>query len=448
MVSWHICLNRRKQYLSMPTVLTIAGTDSIGGAGVAADLKAFASMDLHGCCVVTAVTSQNTKGVTDILPVPARNVASQLDAVFDDLRIDAVKTGMIYSAEIAGVVARKLRKEDVPLVVDPVLCAGVGTPLFREDLKEALLRQLFPLAAMVTPNRPEAEELTSTKITDMSGAEEACRTISSSGTDSVLLKGGHFEGPTVTDLLLYDDRFTEFTSIRLPIKVHGSGCTLSSYIAGHIAMGFDICRAVAGSKRRVQDAIAMSSRLGQGMAIVNPMATKQKESMRYSRMVSLRDAMMTVEQHLPPSFIPENGIDLVYSLPNPQDYREICRSEGSDQGQNVVFGSSGWISRAIMAVNVAHPELLSGIELKYSKKNEKCLLDRGRLMRSTWLEGQGDVLLIETDGNEGPLEQLGLLSGSLLKSEGSGREPRFGILGKDPDEIIRLIGPCWDGVKR
>lgn len=135
----------------MSTVLTIAGTDSIGGAGVAADLKALASMDLHGCCVITAVTSQNTQRVSEILPMPARTVASQLDAIFDDVKIDAVKTGMIYSSEIADVVARKLSKEDVPLVIDPVLCAGVGSSLFGDNLKATMLAKLFPLATLVTP---------------------------------------------------------------------------------------------------------------------------------------------------------------------------------------------------------------------------------------------------------------------------------------------------------
>ncbi|HEY3420321.1 MAG TPA: bifunctional hydroxymethylpyrimidine kinase/phosphomethylpyrimidine kinase [Methanomassiliicoccales archaeon] len=429
----------------MPTVLTIAGTDSIGGAGVAADLKAFASMDLHGCCVITAVTSQNTQGVSNILPVPVKDVASQLNAVFDDLKIDAVKTGMIYSSEIAEVVRRKLRKEGVPLVVDPVLCAGVGSPLFREDLKGALLGKLFPLATLVTPNRPEAEELTSSKITEQSGAEDACRTIISCGASSVLLKGGHFEGPMASDLLLHEDQFTEFTSPRLPIKVHGSGCTLSSYIAGHLAMGCDVRRAVAGSKRRVQDAIAMSSSLGKGMAIINPMATKQKEAMRYPRMETLRNAMMRLEQHLPPSFIPENGIDFVYSLPNPQDFHEICGFEGREQCSNVVFGSSGWISRMIMSVNIEHPELLSGIEIRHSKWNEQFLLDRRIVKTIACFEDSGDVLLTVMEGTEHPSKQLGLSSGSLFKSDGMGREPRIGLLGKDPDEIIKMIGPCLDG---
>jgi len=301
----------------MPTVLTIAGTDSIGGAGVAADLKAFSSMDLHGCCVVTAVTSQNTQGVSAIHPVPSSFVASQLDAVFQDLKVDAVKTGMIYSAEIAKVVSRRMEEEAVPLVVDPVLCAGAGSPLFREDLKAAMSSRLFPLATVVTPNRMEAEEFSSMRIEVEDDSEEACRVISATGAKAVLLKGGHFEGPSVTDLLLNDGLFTEFTSPRLPIKVHGSGCTLSSYIAGYLAQGCDIRKAVASSKRRVQDAIAMSSRLGHGMAIINPMATKQKEAMRYARMESLRKATATLGNRLYGTFAPEGGMDFVYALPNP-----------------------------------------------------------------------------------------------------------------------------------
>ena len=436
----------------MSTVLTIAGTDSIGGAGVAADLKAFASMDLHGCCVITAVTSQNTQRVSAIHPVPASVVETQLDAVFDDLRIDAVKTGMIYSAEIAEVVARKLRKENVPLVVDPVLCAGVGSSLFREDLKAAMFASLFPLATVVTPNRMEAEEFSSIGILEAADSEDACRNIAESGAEAVLLKGGHFEGPMVTDLLLHEGKFTEFTSPRLPIKVHGSGCTLSSYIAAHLAQGCGMRQAIAGSKRRVQDAIAMSARLGKGMAIVNPMATKQKEGLRYPHAVSLRKSIGVARQHLPLSFVPENGMDFVYALPNPQDFSEVCgfeiatpgSIEGCDPGLNISFGSSGWMSRAILRVNIEHPELLSGIELRYSTGNEKILLDQGITEIIAGCDPENDSLTL-TDGTKGPSKQLGLLSGSLLKWEGMGRAPRLGVLGRDPDDVLRIIGPCLDG---
>jgi predicted fused transcriptional regulator/phosphomethylpyrimidine kinase len=199
----------------------------------------------------------------------------------------------------------------------------------------------------------------------------------------------------------------------------------------------------------VQDAIAMSSRLGRGMAIVNPMATKQKEAMRYPRIESLRNAMDILEPILPASFIPEGGIDFVYALPNPQDFHEICGLEGREigpkgtchRGRNVTFGSGGWISRAIMMVNIERPELLSGIELRHSGRNEEALIERGIAKTVTRFEGSEDVLLTMVDGPDLALEQLGLLSGSLFKSEGMGRGPRIGILGKDPNEILRIIGP-------
>jgi hydroxymethylpyrimidine/phosphomethylpyrimidine kinase len=436
----------------MSTVLTIAGTDSIGGAGVAADLKALASMDLHGCCVITAVTSQNTQRVSEILPVPARTVASQLDAIFDDVQIDAVKTGMIYSSEIADVVARKLSKEDVPLVIDPVLCAGVGSSLFRDDLKATMLAKLFPLATLVTPNRMEAEEFASMKIENELCSEEVARIISASGAGAVLLKGGHFEGPMVTDLLLHNDALTEFTSPRLPIKVHGSGCTLSSYIAGHLAKGFDLRQAVASSKRRVQDAIAMSINLGKGVAIVNPMATKQKEAMRYPRIVSLCKAVEIIESHLPPTFVPQTGMDFVYALPNPQDYSEICGVEGMirmvdyrpKRVGDIVFGSSNWISRIIMSVNINHPELLAGLELRYSERNESLFRDLGMEIIEVEADESGNVRPREDTSNR-PFEQLGLVPDALFKFEGMGKVPRIGIIGKDPDGILRKIGPCLDG---
>ena len=440
----------------MSTVLTIAGTDSIGGAGIAADLKAIASMDLHGCCVVTAVTSQNTQGVSAILPVPANTVATQLDAVFDDLEINAVKTGMIYSAEIADVVARKLGREKVPLVVDPVLCAGAGSSLFREGLKTAMFEKIFPLATIVTPNRGEAEAFAAMKINGGSDPEEACRLIAKSGAEAVLLKGGHFDGPSVTDLLFHGGKFTEFTSPRLPIMVHGSGCTLSSYIASHLAKGYDMKHAVAASKRRVNDAIAMSENLGKGMAIVNPMATKQKEAMRYGRIESLSGAVKHIETILPTSFIPKAGIDFVYSLPNPQDFFEVCAAEGGIQEckghpkrmGDIVFGSSVWISRAVMRVNSVCPEIMAGIEIRHNNEIEALFKGAGLMVMKAISEGYGVLKITSDDAKSCPFEQLGLVPDALLKFEGMDEVPRFGIIGKDPDDILRKIGPCLDGVTR
>jgi hydroxymethylpyrimidine/phosphomethylpyrimidine kinase len=260
----------------------------------------------------------------------------------------------------------------------------------------------------------------------------------------------------VTDYLLHGDMITEFTSRRLPIKVHGSGCTLSSYIAGHLAKGCDIRHAVAGSKRRVQDAIAMSAKLGKGMAIVNPMATKQKEAMRYSHVESLRKAVGTMEARMPLSLLPESRTNFVYALPNPQDFHEVCGVEGGIQiteGRpirkgDILFGTSDWLSRAIMNMNPEHPDLLAGLEIRHTKKIKRMLQDLNIALLVARPNNEGGWELAMEDGPCGPSEQLGLVPDALFDLEGMGKEPRFGIIGRDPEDILRKIGPCLDGVTR
>ena len=234
------------------------------------------------------------------------------------------------------------------------------------------------------------------------------------------------------------------------MKVHGSGCTLSSYIAGHLAQGFDVRQAVAGSKRRMQDAIAMSSRLGKGMAIINPMATKQKEAMRYLRIVWLRSATGTIEKLVDPSFIPPTGMDFVYSLPNPQNFQEVCGVDGKiqevngrpERGGDAVFGSSDWLSRTIMRINIECPEVMAGIEVKYTEGLEATLRGMGLGIVTARSDDSGSRIFFSDNGSGGPSEQLGLVPDVLFEFEGMGILPRIGIVGKDPDDVVRKIGPC------
>ncbi|MCE5296210.1 MAG: bifunctional hydroxymethylpyrimidine kinase/phosphomethylpyrimidine kinase, partial [Euryarchaeota archaeon] len=267
----------------MRTVLTIAGSDSIGGAGVQADIKAIASLDLHGASVLTAITAQNTMRVAKIVPLETKDILAQIDAVLEDAKISAVKTGMLYSGDIARTVAKRLRGEGLPLVVDPVMVAGVGDELFSKGLLEAMRKDLFPMATVVTPNRHEAEKLASMTIDGLESTREACMAISDLGPGSVLIKGGHFEGDDVVDVLYHEGRTIEFAAPRSPNKVHGAGCTLASYIAGNISKGMDIRKAVLDAKRRITDAIALSYRIGGGMNAINPMASKQKDALRGER---------------------------------------------------------------------------------------------------------------------------------------------------------------------
>ncbi|MCG7845179.1 MAG: bifunctional hydroxymethylpyrimidine kinase/phosphomethylpyrimidine kinase, partial [Methanomassiliicoccales archaeon] len=189
----------------MAVVLTIAGSDSVGGAGVEADLKAVASMGGHGTVALTAVTAQNTLRVREIFPLPPEQVTAQITAVVEDLRPDAVKTGMLHSAKTVRAVASLLRELDVPLVIDPVLFAGVGTTLHREGLVEAMLKELVPISTIITPNKDEAEALSGINIIDEESLVEAGRRLLELGPRAVLLKGGHLGGKLAVDTLFTED---------------------------------------------------------------------------------------------------------------------------------------------------------------------------------------------------------------------------------------------------
>lgn len=247
-------------------VLTIAGSDSGGGAGIQADLKTFAAHGVYGMSVVTAVTAQNTLEVRSIHQVPPRIVADQIDVVFEDLGVDAVKIGMLSSAAIIRTVAERLRRHRPERVVlDPVMVAKSGDRLLSEDAVETLIRELLPLATVVTPNLPEAAWLLGrATLGAASEREDAARALGSAGC-AVLVKGGHGEGDTVEDLLSFDGALLRFRHPRVATRsTHGTGCTLSSAIAARLARGVDLAAAVEGAIGYLQGALRAAYPLGSG----------------------------------------------------------------------------------------------------------------------------------------------------------------------------------------
>ena len=249
---------------SVPKAMTIAGSDSGGGAGIQADLKTFAAFGVFGTSVVTAVTAQNTVGVTGVHEIPVDLIAAQIHSVLDDIGADAVKTGMLSSAEVIARVSDEMAQRDIErLVVDPVMVAKSGDRLLRQDAVSALRTKLIPLAAVVTPNIPEAETVADMKINSGENAREAARKIVAMGARSVVVKGGHLDGPPVD--LLYDGRdFTEFPGERIETRnTHGTGCTFASAIAAGLARGMSLTEAIADAKEYVTEAIRHAVSLGQ-----------------------------------------------------------------------------------------------------------------------------------------------------------------------------------------
>lgn len=256
----------------MKTALTIAGSDSSGGAGIQADIKTMTANGVFATCAVTALTAQNTTGVTDILESTPHFLAEQLDAVFTDIVPDAVKIGMVSSAELIAIIAEKLQQYGAErVVVDPVMVATSGAKLLRDDAIQALTSQLLPLATVLTPNIPEAEILSGLPITDAAGMEAAARTISQRYGCAVLCKGGH-QINDADDLLWRSGCGKWFRGKRIANpNTHGTGCTLSSAIAANLAKGYDLDQSVERAKAYISGALAAMLDLGRGSGPMNHM---------------------------------------------------------------------------------------------------------------------------------------------------------------------------------
>ena len=257
-------------------VLSVAGSDPGGGAGIQADLKTVTVLGGFGMSVVTAITVQNTLGVQDTYPLPPDLVARQFDAVAADIGIDAVKTGMLPNREIMAVVVRKIREYGLTrVVVDPVLAAKRGEALMSSDTITVLMEELLPQALVVTPNVPEAEILSGMIIASLEDMRKAALIIYQTGVGNVVIKGGHLPGMREDSLdILYDGHnFHEFSSPRIDTRdTHGTGCTYASAIATFLAGGSNVREAVAGAKDYITEAIRHAWRLGGGQGPVNHLA--------------------------------------------------------------------------------------------------------------------------------------------------------------------------------
>lgn len=372
---------------STPVAITIAGSDSGGGAGIQADLKTFAALGVHGTVALTSITAQNTYQVTMVHDLPPEIVYEQVRVVAEDMGIDAGKTGMLSNAGIIAAVARAVRSFGFPLVVDPVMVAKSGAPLLREDAVEVLARELLPHAKVVTPNAPEAERLTGVKVVDVETAKLAAkRLVEDLGCEAAVVKGGHLSGATSVDVLYWKGEYRVFEAPRVSGCTHGTGCAFSAAIAAELAKGASVPEAVKTAKEFVTVAIKYGVRVGRGHCPVNPTAWLELGSRRYEVLKRVEEAVELLLAHgrelLP--YAPEVGINVVMALPPP--YAESPSDVAGVKGRIVKFGSglkavgpvafgaSSHLARLVLeavklnsrvraAVNVAYkPELIERAE--------------------------------------------------------------------------------------
>jgi hydroxymethylpyrimidine/phosphomethylpyrimidine kinase len=251
--------------------LSIAGSDSGGGAGIQADLKTFTALGVYGMSAITAITVQNTVGVFGVHPIPPDIVYGQIKVVVEDIGVDALKTGMLFSEEIIENVSKAIKDFNLKkLVVDPVMIAKSGDPLLKDSARQTVIEKLIPLALVITPNIPEAEDICKFRIKDVEDMEKACKFIHSLGPEYVVLKGGHLEGDIKVDVV-YDGKSFEYLKAKtVPTKnTHGTGCTLSSAITAFLAKGENPINAIKKAKEYIQGAIENSLNLGKGHGPLN-----------------------------------------------------------------------------------------------------------------------------------------------------------------------------------
>lgn len=259
----------------MHVVTTIAGSDSGGGAGIQADLKTFQELKVFGTSVITALTAQNTLGVSDVLPIEVSFVEKQLQALVEDFSISAVKTGMLFSSEIIHSTAQILSEMNMPLIVDPVMIAKGGENLLQQEAIEALRSCLLPLATVVTPNIPEAETLSGRSINSLTDINEAARILLLMGVQCVIIKGGHLEDTCyATDYVFFQDgRSFSMQSTRIATKnTHGTGCTFSAALTAFLGRGLPLEEAIEEAKKFIQLAITHDLSIGNGHGPTNHFA--------------------------------------------------------------------------------------------------------------------------------------------------------------------------------
>lgn len=416
----------------MKTALTIAGSDSGGGAGIQADLKSFAAVGVHGTSVLTCITAQNTRAVTSILPLPPAEIRAQLRAVLDDFDVRAAKTGMLYSAEIVDTVAGELRDTDFPLVVDPVMVATVGARLERDDFRDALVDRLLSRAALVTPNRHEAERLAGFPIRDLKEMEDAARAIRKLGAGSVLVKGGHVAGELV-DVFYDGHTVRQFRGFRFDKELHGAGCTLAASIAAYLAEGQGLLGAIASARRRIVAGFLTSYRAGHGVEIINSHVRPH----RYEVIQALTSAAAELSRSVPHSFAPSAGIELAFALPGAAGSDDIGIWRESEKA--ATFGAPQERARRLLAVLHVNPALRASATLKYSGKIASQLKSTGLTVGRLDRRRAGANREREGRWTERGIVETGAVPDVLVDAGSRGRDGTMDVLGENPDQVLRKI---------
>jgi len=434
----------------IPRALTIAGSDSGGGAGIQADLKTFSALGVHGMSALTSVTAQNTLEVTAVHDIPSEIVKAQIEAVAEDIGVDAAKTGMLHTTEIIEAVTEEIRKYRFPTVVDPVMVAKSGAVLLEPDAVETMKNKLLPLARVVTPNAPEAEALSGLKVESYDDVVAAAKKISSLGPKAVVVKGGHIQGSSAIDILYIDGTVKRFEAERISSETtHGTGCSFSAAIAAEIAKGKEISEAVASAKTLVTDAIRFGLKLGRGHGPVNPLTILYREAERYWVIWNISEAVTALEAD--PNFyrlIPESQTNLAMALTLAADPHDVAAIPGrivrigerARASATPQFGASRHVAATVLIAKRYDPEIKAAINIRFSEEILK-ICERLKLTVSSYDRKEEPPEVNFTEGRstswgaEQAIKKVGRVPDIIYHRGDWGKEPMVTILGRTAVEV-------------
>lgn len=427
-------------------ILTIAGSDPSGGAGVQGDLKTFASLGAHGLSVITSITSQSSSRFYETEPVPARMIRSQIRSVLEDFEVSAIKIGMVYNR--ASIVAIHSELEDVsaPIVLDPVIRSSTGGVLLERDALPPFRKLLVPLSSVITPNREEAEKITGLKIRSMKDMERAAKKMAAMGARSVIIKGGHMGGRRATDMVLDGGHVYTRSEARLPVETHGGGCLYSASLAVFLARGYGLRQSSALAQKASVDAIRHARNAGRGLAI----AAQQGRDAIEAELSEAIQKFASMEGTY--RLIPEVQTNFAYCRQNPRAISDVLGIEGRlvKAGTRVhvagalAYGGSRHVGNSVLEVSRKFPSVRSGLNIRYDT-------DTIRRARSGGLRIARYDRSLEpyaAKGREGRTVSWGTrLAISKLSSPPDiiyhtgdlGKEPMILVFGKSPGDVLSKV---------
>ncbi|MDO9566958.1 MAG: bifunctional hydroxymethylpyrimidine kinase/phosphomethylpyrimidine kinase [Candidatus Desulfaltia sp.] len=448
--------------MGVKRILTIAGSDSGGGAGIQADLKTITVLGGFGMSVITALTAQNTLGVQGIYDIPENFVEKQFDSVATDIGIDAAKTGMLANSRIIKKIAEKIRQYKIAiLVVDPVMVAKGGALLIEDEARQSLIEELLPLAFVVTPNIPEAEVLSKTKISSVDDMKKSAKIIHGLGAKNVVVKGGHLAGDAI-DIFYDGKRFHEFISERIDTKnTHGTGCTYSAAIATFLADGAIgekgkeekyVLEAVKKAKEYITDALRFSLSLGKGHGPTNHFAPILRDSQRYACILELNKAVERIKAEKCGNIIPEVQSNFGYAVPYAREPGDVAAIPGRivKIGEDVctfkcpAFGASRHIAGMILTAMKYNKDFRCAMNIKFSEDIINICRKTGYVIdHFDRADEPEDIKAKEGSslkwGTECVFSRQDTIPDIIFDRGDVGKEPMIRVFGKHPDEVAEKV---------